>query len=111
MSAIQIIILLFVLIMWWRLYLKFKANELSLREFLEWFIFWLVVSVLTLVPDTSSYLASVLGVGRGADLVVYFALLIIFYLMFRIFMKLERNERRLTKIVSELAIREKEKDK
>ncbi|MFA4937506.1 MAG: DUF2304 domain-containing protein [Patescibacteria group bacterium] len=111
MSAIQIIILLFVLIMWWRLYLKFKSNELSLREFLEWFIFWLVVSVLTLVPDTSSYLASVLGVGRGADLVVYFALLIIFYLMFRIFMKLERNERRLTKIVSELAIREKEKDK
>ncbi|MFH1111512.1 MAG: DUF2304 family protein [Patescibacteria group bacterium] len=111
MSAIQILILLFALFMWWRIYLRFKSNELTLREFVEWFILWFAVALLTIVPDTSSYLASILGVGRGVDLIVYLALLVIFYLNFRIFMRLEKNERQLAKVVRVIALKEKQEQK
>ena len=78
MSVIQIVILLFVLYVWLRLYLKFKKGELLLREFVEWFALWLLVALVTILPDAASYVANLLGVGRGADLVVYLALLLIF---------------------------------
>lgn len=109
MSAIQIVILFIVLAIWWRLYLRFKNSDLNVREFLEWFILWLAVALVTILPDTASYFANLLGVGRGVDLVVYLALLLIFYLLFKIFLRLERGERQLTKVVRELALREKQK--
>lgn len=106
MSAMQLVILFIVLLIWWRLYLRFKNNELTVREFVEWFIFWLLVAGVTVVPDTTSYLAALLGVGRGVDLVVYLALLLIFYLLFKIFLRLEKNDRQLTQVVREMALRD-----
>lgn len=109
MSAIQIVILLIVLLIWWRLYLRFKNAELNVREFVEWFALWLVVAGLTILPDAASYFATLLGVGRGVDLVLYLALLLVFYLLFKIFLRLEKSERQLTKVVREIALREAKK--
>ena len=109
MSVIQIVILLFVLYVWLRLYLKFKKGELLLREFVEWFALWLLVALVTILPDAASYVANLLGVGRGADLVVYLALLLIFYLLFKIFLRLEKSEPQFTKVVREMALRDKKK--
>ena len=109
MSAIQVVILLIVLIIWWRLYVRLKNSELNVREFVEWFALWLLVAGVTILPDTASYFATLLGVGRGADLVVYLALLLIFYLLFKIFLRLEKSEHQLTQVVREVALRAKEK--
>lgn len=108
MTTIQIILLVIVLVIFWRLYKRLAAQELTRREFAEWFLLWLAVAFLVIVPDTASYLAQLVGVGRGSDLVVYFAILLTFYLLFRIFLRLERNERALTTIVRQLAIKEKD---
>lgn len=105
MSLIQVIILIIVLIVWWRLYGRLKSGEMNVREFLEWFALWFAAAVLVLVPEVASYLASLVGVGRGSDLVTYFALLLVFYLVFKVFVKLERAERELTRVVRELALR------
>lgn len=106
MSIIQIILLIIVLVVFWRLYKKFVVQELTKREFVEWFLLWLLVAFLVIVPDTASYFARLVGVGRGSDLVVYLALLLAFYLLFRIFIRLERSERELTTIVRELALKD-----
>lgn len=108
MSTIQIILLIIVLFILWRLYKRFTIKELTRREFIEWFLLWLAVGFLVIVPDSASYLANLVGVGRGSDLVIYLALLLAFYLLFRIFVRLERQERELTKIVRELALKDKD---
>ena len=105
MSAIQIILLVIILIIIWRLYRRLASDELTRREFVEWFLLWLAVAFLVIVPETASYLAQLVGVGRGSDLVVYLALLLAFYLLFKIFVRLEHTERDLTAIVRELALR------
>lgn len=106
MSVVQFIFLGIVLVVWWRLYVRLKTGEINLRGFLEWFLLWLAIGFVVLVPDTASYLAAAVGVGRGSDLVVYATLLLVLYVLFRIFIRLERQERQLTTIVRELALRE-----
>lgn len=110
MSLIQIFILVVVLVVWWRLYRRLKASELTLVEFVEWFLLWAAVAAVALVPDVTSYAASLVGVGRGSDLVTYLALLLVFYLVFKLFVKLEKLERQLTGLVRSLALKPGERD-
>ena len=106
MLLIQFIILAVVAIIWWRLYQRWRQAELTTLEFASWFGLWLVVGVVVLLPQVASYLAAVVGVGRGSDLVTYLSLVLIFYLLFKIFIKQEKLERQLTSLVRSLSLKE-----
>ena len=108
MSLIQFIILAAVAVIWWRLYKRFRQSELTMLEFVAWFGLWLMVALVVLLPQVASYLAAVVGVGRGSDLVTYLSLVLVFYLLFKIFIKHEKLERQLTSLVRGLAIKEAE---
>lgn len=62
--------------------------------------------VVTWYPDTASFFANLVGVGRGADLVVYLAVVLLFVLVFQLHVSHVRMERELTKLVREEALRE-----
>ncbi len=109
MSGIQFFILLVVLAVWWRLWGRLRSGELTPGAFVEWFALWAAVGVVGLVPEVASYLAQVLGVGRGSDLVVYLALLLLFYLSFKVFVRLEQLNRNITTLVRTLALKPEEK--
>ena len=108
MSLIQVLVILFCLFAIWRVISKFKRQELKVSEFLMWLIFWLAVGVAFVMPESLTRLANLLGIGRGADLVLYVAVVVVFYLMFRIFVRLEKMERDITKVVRKDAIKEAE---
>jgi len=82
---------------------KFRSRSISLREFLFWSMLWLGVSVAVLLPQITIFLANYLGVGRGADLVVYASLIFVFYMIFRIFVRQEKIEKNISKIIEEIA--------
>jgi len=88
---------------------RFIRKQIRIGELFVWVIFWLLAVGFVLWPDASQRLAEVFGVGRGVDLVVYLAIMLIFYLLFRIFMKFEKQEKELTKIVRYIALDETEK--
>ena len=71
---------------------------LKTKKFL-WLLFWLAVGVIVWIPNATNVIAQFLGIGRGADLVFYFSILILFFLIFRIYIKIERLERDITKFV------------
>lgn len=99
MILIQILAIIFVIFAIWRVAFKFRKQEIRLSEFLMWLIFWLAVAVAFVTPESLTKLANLLGIGRGADLVLYVAVIVVFYLMFRIFVRLEKIERDITKVV------------
>jgi len=107
---IQIFIIIFVLFALSRALLRFKKNEIAIKEFLFWLVFWVAVSVAVLLPQTTTLLANLVGVGRGADLVIYISIVAVFYIIFRIFVKIEKIEQDITKIVREIGLKE-EKEK
>ena len=66
-----------------------------------------MVVVLVFLPNTTQILADILGVGRGADLVVYLAIMALFYLQFKLFVKIESVEQEISTLVRKIALDEK----
>ena len=105
MQVIQIIIIIFALFVLTRILLRLRENKLTIGEFLFWFISWILIILFAFIPSISSFFAQMLGIGRGVDVLIYSALIFIFYLIFRIIIKLESLQQELTLVVRELAIK------
>ena len=108
--VIKIILLLFVLFALFKVAMRYKEKIISLQELLAWTIFWFLVAFLVLFPDITSYAANLVGVGRGVDLVIYGAILILFYLMFRALVKLDKVEKDVTRVVRKIALDNTDKE-
>ena len=103
---LQIIVTIFVVLVVFRLTKKFKESILKTSEFVGWMIIWLIVLVVFWLPQTTSYLAFFLGIGRGVDLAVYVSILLLFYLIFRLYLKIDKQQREITRIVRHLALKD-----
>lgn len=107
---IQFFTIIVVVLLLTRVGAKLKRKEITLRESLFWSVLWLAVGVVVLYPRLTDKLASVIGLqtATGIDLVVYVAVGVVFYLVFRIFVRIEKIEREITKVVRHLAMRDRE---
>lgn len=103
---IQLVISLFVIFVWWRLFNNFRSQRTTLGITVIWFIVWLAVLIIFWSPDIASRLALAAGIGRGADLIVYIAIIVLVYLTYRIYARLEKIERDLTSVTRDLALYE-----
>lgn len=83
---------------------RWRDGSISFTEFILWSFVWVGIGLIVFLPKTSSFLAKMLGVGRGADAVIYLAVIILFYAIFRIVVKLEFIEHEITHIVRNIAI-------
>jgi len=110
MQIIQIILLIFIIFVIAKVALRYKDKVISLQEFLLWTVFWFMVGFVVILPETTSLVANIVGVGRGVDLVIYISVLILFYLAFRILVRLDKIEKDITKIVRNVAL-DKDKNK
>lgn len=106
MHFIQIILLAFAAYAVWVTARRFRRGDLSAWQLGGWVIFWLAAAYVVIRPEAASFVAGLFGVGRGADVVVYLALVAAFWLIFRLFSKLEDLERQLTKIVRAAALKD-----
>jgi len=115
MTIIQIFFLLFIFFAIARLLRQFRKQHVAPWNFLLWFIFWIGVGLVVVLPNTTDVAAQLVGIGRGADLVVYLAICLLFYLLFRVFVRLEHFEQQITKLVRNIALeahkQEQEKEK
>jgi len=107
---IQYLLIVLVLLIIYRVIVKWRRGFLAFRDFLFWLGFWVVVGIIVVRPEVTSFVANVVGVGRGADLVIYFAVVLIFYIIFQMTIKIEKIERDITKIVRTVALEQENKE-
>lgn len=105
---IQILLSLFVLFAVIKILGRFRAKEMTAGPLFFWLIFWFAVLVVVWQPNLSTELANRLGVGRGSDLVLYVSVAVLFYLIFRLTVRLEKIERNITKIIREISLNRKQ---
>jgi hypothetical protein len=108
MLLIQVLIELFVAFALVRTWKQFRAGKLSKKMLAVWAFFWAIVAVAVALPQTTDIAARFVGVGRGADLAIYISLIVLFYLVFRVYVKIEDVERDITKLVRKLALEKEE---
>ena len=88
-------------------YVDFKARRESLQIFLFWVLAWVTIVVVALFPSIVDFLLNSFGGGR-AGLGTFFgmALVFLFFVVYRMYVKIERIDQKVTKAVQELALRE-----
>jgi hypothetical protein len=80
------------------------------REGLIWLAVWLAAGVAVLWPDVTSHIAKRLGIGRGADLVFYCAILVLLCGIWMLYIRLRRVRREITLLVRHVALLEAERE-
>ncbi len=79
--------------------LQAKNQGLSVRAAGFWWFVWMGAWAVVMWPDSTQQVASALGIGRGTDVVVYAAIAVIFFLLFRLHVKIETMSRQITQAV------------
>lgn len=71
-----------------------------------WLLLWIAAGLAIAMPELTVVVARALGIQRGADLVLYVAVLASFAGFFAVFIRLRRLEGSITEIVRHIAVDE-----
>lgn len=107
----QIFLMLFSFLVIVRARRQYQHKRISRSWFFLWSCLWVVVFVAAAAPQTLDIFALWAGVGRGADLFVYVAILLLLIFVFRLLIKTNQLERQITQLVRKIAIEETKKEK
>jgi small membrane protein len=106
MTLIQILLLIFFAFAALKAFVQFRSGDIRLLGFVYWLAFWVAAAGIVVWPDATFIIANKLGIGRGADLVVYVGLAILFFSVFRLMAGVERQKREFTELTRALALKE-----
>jgi hypothetical protein len=104
MRPAQFLLLAFVLAALAKVIHSYSQRRMPRADFLFWVLVWIGTAGVIIFPAATSFLAHLLGIGRGADLIIYTSLLISFYLIFRLYLALVRLEQAITAVVRAMAL-------
>lgn len=103
--VLQLVAAVFTIFALSRAYLRFKERKLSSFAFIFWMLIWLLGSLAILFPETTTKVARLVGIGRGVDALLYGSVVVIFYLIFRIYIKIEDTQKQITELTRKFALR------
>lgn len=107
MYLIQILLVLFFVLTALKTWGMFKKNDIGRVMMVFWMVLWFTGMAVAMSPNSTFYLARVLGVQRGADAVVYLALALLFFVLFKLIVQVEKLETNVTFLTRELSLKNK----
>lgn len=102
---IQFILIVIIAVIILRLIYQLKNKDIGLSQFLSWLFIWLLALIIIWYPQVTTFLAIQVGIGRGVDLAVYVSIILVFYLIFRLWLKIGQIEKQITQIVRAEALK------
>ena len=106
MSPFQIVVIAFSACLCIGSLVAMVRGWLRRRECLAWAALWLAAAVAVARPSLVGAIAKALGIGRGADLVLYCSVIVMMIGFWMIYARLRAVRRELTILVRRLAIRD-----
>lgn len=106
MLIVQIVLIVFLLFALSRVFLRYHGGQIKLTEFIFWGLLFGTAVIVVILPNETTRLASIMGIGRGVDLIVYASIATLFYLVFRAYVMMEDVRHEITELVRSLALRE-----
>ena len=108
-TIIQILMILFALFAWSRAALRLRDKEIPIGEFIFWSIIWVAVIVFSILPGILGWISTLLGIGRATDMAIYVSIIVLFYLVFRLYVKFDSQSQDITRVVREISLKKKKK--
>lgn len=104
--AAQIFLLSLVVLAMGRAILGYRQRQIGTLGFLLWLVLWAGAAAVIVFPNSTMIVARLVGIGRGTDLVLYVSVILVLYLLFKVYVRLEQLDWQITQIVRALALRE-----
>lgn len=103
-ELLALALVLFIVI---RLGWQFYKDEIPKNQFIFWLIFWFGTGILIIFVRSLDKLADRFGFSAsGIQLLLYMAVTIIFYFIFRLRLKVSKLEKDITKLTQAVALEE-----
>lgn len=83
---------------------QYEKREASWYWAVVWSFMWVVVIGVALMPQATDVVAEFVGVGRGADLLVYIAVIFLLYATHRLMVRQQKMSEDITELVRKIAV-------
>ncbi len=103
---IQILLVLALALAFGLTWRRARQEAVSRREALAWSGVWIAAAIVIIRPEISSMIANTVGIGRGADLAVYLAVVVLLILTFNLYVQHHRLQRDITELVKKEALKD-----
>lgn len=102
----QIIALIIIAYFLARLFWQKQKKRINANEFIFWLVFWLLAAgAIVSLKWVDKFVADLGFSGSGIDVLFYIAVVILFYLIFKVRLRQERQEKEITKITRKIALK------
>ena len=102
--AFKIFMILFSLYAMLRAKKQYETLQASRYWAVVWSLMWVVVILVALMPQATDSVAAFVGVGRGADLLVYVAVIFMLYATYRSMVRQQKMSEDITELVRKIAV-------
>lgn len=97
MLLLKTLAILFTFLVLSKLFVSFKKSRvLSKFDLVFWLLLWIFCLIFIFAPNLSSSVAKLLGMGRGLDSIFLLSIGLNFYLIFILYLKLDKTRQKLT---------------
>ena len=103
---LQVFVSVFIAITILELVKAFQKKQIGLLMMLFWLFIWISVLIVVWLPNLTFDLAHILGIERGIDSVVYISIVIMFYLIFKLLVRMEKLENHITALVRKESLKD-----
>ena len=86
---------------------RYRNDSFSTVVFTLWMIVWFAVITIKLL---TTVVAQLFGLGRGLDSIYIISIIFLFYIVFKLYNKMEKQKKRINDLVSELALKDNEEE-
>lgn len=102
----QVIALILIIIFIWRLFKQKNKKQINQNEFSLWLVFWLFGALAIIFIKQIDKILEQLGFsGTGINFLLYIAIIILFYLIFKLRLKVAKLDKQLTEIVRKISLK------
>lgn len=97
-------VVIFALLVILRTYSQYKKEIVSRYWLLAFSFLWILIGVAAIIPHITDDIARFVGVERGADMLVYVAVLVLLYAVYRLFVRVQKMHEEITELVRQIAL-------
>ena len=97
-----LLVLIFIYFMFKLLYFL-RINAISFKRYI-FLNFICILAILAIITDLLGYFSDLFGIGRSVDFAIYTSILIMFFLLFKLYVAIEKSTRLNTAIIRHIAI-------
>lgn len=85
---------------------RIKTGQLSIRESIIWVFAWVLGGVIIFDPGLSIKISNLFGIGRGVDLVIYSSIIFLYYISYKIYLKIDGLQKKIKDLSTKIALKD-----